>query len=704
MTPSDPLTSDLPIARSADDQLHRFPFATLIARTLLEPNRQGATVVGLCGEWGTGKTSVANLVIEKVGTEAIVVQFEPWMVGSPEALAREFFLTLGGAALPKQDTPERKQKRKEFYRYAAKAVDALSITSDALGTVIPGVALVGKGLKSGKKALDLAAQSLEELSKEPTLRQAREHLSSELRNLGTPVVFIIDDIDRLEAHETRLVLQIIKACANFPNVRYLLLFDRSQVLHAVQETVKDPAAYLEKIITQVFDLPEATRKQREKLLDQILETLPTMIDLEGKTLERMQLLFDGVLLPGLTTIRQVKRFLRTASALLPGLIVDGFKNVDMADFLALEYMRQFVPNVYAVIREEEGPKPGGFVGEVSDHRERPNRIEEERAKAVEAEPEPTRRLARECLRLLFDGNGTTQAHRERRFCSVHWRDGYLGFDAARASLPESEWSEFRQLLASEQSLTSWLAKWENRDHRRKIATAMADRAGQLSRKEMTFLMVELAKWAETRPYETSGFFNGPISWTHAIELVCGACLESLHRRKEAPIDTLGAVAEQSGCLMVPALLVGREVEHQRSHQGYGEWSRVEDIQVMAESYRGKLRTMVDDGSIWSLPDPRDALHCWHRLITQPDYTEWLGRIAANPKQLASYLNYELGPLRTDPNFSRWWVDSDGTFLEAVKAIDESLLTEDGKWARENWLRSADATKRDLSGEMPYEDE
>lgn len=61
---------DAPICSAKEDRLDRVLFAQLIVKALLEPNEKGATVAGLVGTWGTGKSSVANLVIQIVGERA----------------------------------------------------------------------------------------------------------------------------------------------------------------------------------------------------------------------------------------------------------------------------------------------------------------------------------------------------------------------------------------------------------------------------------------------------------------------------------------------------------------------------------------------------------------------------------------------------------------------------------------------------------
>src|SRR5690606_7194714 len=52
--------------------------------------------IGLEGQWGSGKSSLVNLIIHELGQLEdsgipTVVKFEPWLIGSRDALISSFF-------------------------------------------------------------------------------------------------------------------------------------------------------------------------------------------------------------------------------------------------------------------------------------------------------------------------------------------------------------------------------------------------------------------------------------------------------------------------------------------------------------------------------------------------------------------------------------------------------------------------------------
>ena len=81
---------------------------------------------------------------------------------------------------------------------------------------------------------------------------------------------LVDDIDRLDKHETHTLFRLIKACADFPNVCYVLAFDDVAVAKSLGERYGsgDEAsgrAFLEKIIQVPLKLPVAMKEDLRSL-------------------------------------------------------------------------------------------------------------------------------------------------------------------------------------------------------------------------------------------------------------------------------------------------------------------------------------------------------------------------------------------------------------------------------------------------------
>lgn len=87
--------NDQPIQGDDEDPdlLNRQKFANHLSNVLLVNQDDDCLTVSLEGEWGYGKTSVINLVKRGLGendAKPIVVEYNPWLAGSPETLIQDF--------------------------------------------------------------------------------------------------------------------------------------------------------------------------------------------------------------------------------------------------------------------------------------------------------------------------------------------------------------------------------------------------------------------------------------------------------------------------------------------------------------------------------------------------------------------------------------------------------------------------------------
>src|SRR5689334_12469412 len=90
------LQSDEPITRRTEDRLDRARLAEAIADQVLHSPPGQGFVIAIDGAWGSGKTSVLNMIEEVVDLQEIVVlRFNPWLFSGTEELVLRFLHELG---------------------------------------------------------------------------------------------------------------------------------------------------------------------------------------------------------------------------------------------------------------------------------------------------------------------------------------------------------------------------------------------------------------------------------------------------------------------------------------------------------------------------------------------------------------------------------------------------------------------------------
>lgn len=112
--------------------------------------------------------------------------------------------------------------------------------------------------------------------REKPLEELRVDIEHELKKLDKPIVVFIDDIDRLTDSEIKLLIQLVKANAQFSNLVFFLLFQKNIVTKALGTiTSDDGAKYLGKIVQVEFAVPAASEKELQRMLTEGLDQIIT---------------------------------------------------------------------------------------------------------------------------------------------------------------------------------------------------------------------------------------------------------------------------------------------------------------------------------------------------------------------------------------------------------------------------------------------
>ena len=328
------LPADNPITGAEEDRLGRNGTANSFARQIREIDTSEGLTVGVFGPWGSGKTSFIRLVQADLQRAQIpVIEFNPWMLSGMEPLVTRLFADLS-SALGQQDDQPLKKVGELVGQYGDVLVNAGHLVS--LATSVPGVSQM---LKSVLAFVRRRAGPV-------GLSQAREQLEDVLRERGTPIVVVLDDVDRLTLDEIRQLFKLVRLTACFPNLIYIVLCDRQRVEQALEDGVPERGRhYLEKIIQLQFDLPVAPRHLLQAQLQEAIErALPGRIPITEDVWEEIR---RDVVMPLIGNLRDVRRYVVAVRGTV--LALDG--EIEISDILGLEAVRVFLPGVFEHLRD-----------------------------------------------------------------------------------------------------------------------------------------------------------------------------------------------------------------------------------------------------------------------------------------------------------------------------------------------------------------
>lgn len=153
---------------------------------------------------------------------------------------------------------------------------------------------------------------------------------------------ILDDIDRLSSDELQSILKLVRVTGNFPNIIYLLSFDKDRVIKTLNDSTMDGEAYLEKIIQIPFDIPKVSRELLEKHLFSSLNDI--LGDVKFDSYRWSQAYLD-IIKPTIKNIRDVRRYIASLSYTYTQ--IGNF--INPIDLLVIETIRVFHPKTFQKI-------------------------------------------------------------------------------------------------------------------------------------------------------------------------------------------------------------------------------------------------------------------------------------------------------------------------------------------------------------------
>lgn len=269
-----------------------------LAVDLIKDSRMLPVSIGIFGTWGTGKSSLLNLIeqgLDPIGDEEshettksnyLVVRFDAWLhqgYDDVRAALMEVIATSLLKTAEKNDATLVSKAKKFFQRInyfratgLAVEVGALAMGVPTMGVVTKGAAALGDAVAGRASEEDVTAITaagtdirtrgggLIEAERPRTPPQEiaafRREFGELLEGLGRTLVVFVDNLDRCMPKQTIHTLEALRLFLFLPNTAFIVAADEEMVRHSVSEFFKDPSGrhvtdYLDKIIQVPMRVP-----------------------------------------------------------------------------------------------------------------------------------------------------------------------------------------------------------------------------------------------------------------------------------------------------------------------------------------------------------------------------------------------------------------------------------------------------------------
>lgn len=346
---------DKPINTIEEDKngLNRANFAHNLSENIKnhfeDDENNDCLVIGLMGEWGSGKTSLLNLTKQNLKNSNIkIIEFNPWLYSSYNQLVEQFLDEL----INEIKNPGLKGELQKYLLKINKLNLAKTIATVSIDT-ISAIATSGIINNTLGKIIDSTIKSD---SEETNLNKIKENVNEKIKNY--PILCILDDIDRLRKEEIIELFKLIKIMADFNNMVYLLSFDKSIVSEALDDDHINGEQYIKKIINVPLTIPSITTAEIKKIFLKKIEHIQRKHNISNYSRSRLNLFLDFTenqsseeygIIYFFKNIRDIKRYFNILEFNIE-LIKD---EVNFVDFIVITAIQVFHQDAYNKIKYSE---------------------------------------------------------------------------------------------------------------------------------------------------------------------------------------------------------------------------------------------------------------------------------------------------------------------------------------------------------------
>lgn len=318
---SDKLLCDDAITDSNDDILSRTPFAKELAKTIPNCNTNNcAYSIGIVAPWGYGKTSFIKLLTKELeqNENLEIIHFSPWHLSANKDIMSAFFDQLSKHIIVND-------------------IQLFELISKYSNYII------------GETRSTALLHSLKEES-QPTALYNK--ISMILSERSKRIVIIIDDIDRLQGKEILEVFKIIRGSANFPNIIFIVAYDKDYVMNSISMLpIYANERFIEKFFQTEYYLPHYSL---DKIADYVLQQAKQfMTENDYNIFKDKYIKYDSILYQTkphedcIKNLRDAKRWLN-AIKLEYNLLKEEVQICDLADIILLKLYFPSIYNIFSI--------------------------------------------------------------------------------------------------------------------------------------------------------------------------------------------------------------------------------------------------------------------------------------------------------------------------------------------------------------------
>lgn len=306
------------------DLLGRNGIINVLYRSIVSCKSNSSFVIGLEGQWGSGKTTIINNVKKKLKENkdiVIIDSFDPWTYGTQNALLTAMY-----------DSILKETSVKYSIYHEKRIIESLSnmlVDSYSTGNIMQNLFFSQYGdYEEAKEIIERLKQYVERTNKS--------------------IVFIVDNMDRAEGSNIIFLLKLIGIVFDLPNIIYVLSYDRNRINEILKDTTQINPKYVEKIINQEISVPLLQEEQLRKVYDICIYNVLESYGMEEEEIQNLESVIEVIC----TNVKDLRMFKRMINSVFVSVFWQE-NSLYKRDLLGVEIIRFIQPELYYKINQNK---------------------------------------------------------------------------------------------------------------------------------------------------------------------------------------------------------------------------------------------------------------------------------------------------------------------------------------------------------------
>lgn len=229
------------------DLLNRDFIINALYNAIININLDENFTIGLNGKWGSGKTTIMNIVLNKIkeknNVDFIIIKFDPWQYNGNEAMIRAL-------------------------------LEQILCELDSFGFINNKSQLIDEMIE---EIFDLKEEKLLIKFLKYITKGDEQNITSIVNNYlikkGKKLLIIIDNLDRIDGNRVMILTKFLEYTLNFKRTVNVLLYDEEILKKAFENTFNFNGNYMEKIIQLKLHVPSVEKTNILKIEKKIINNL-----------------------------------------------------------------------------------------------------------------------------------------------------------------------------------------------------------------------------------------------------------------------------------------------------------------------------------------------------------------------------------------------------------------------------------------------